>query len=278
MIIYPALFIFVYCISMLAAASVSDIKTREVPDFISYALIIGGFLLTLAYAITQNSIGSIIFLPASVALLFGFSYLMYNLGQWAGGDVKLMLGLSLMFTSASLFSNLSFVALFLNILVFGGLYGLLGTLVFGLLKFRSLAKLLRLYDYALIPVGAAVIMIFLYLLPQPVNYLAAFAAFLLVAMRYIYIIDQNLTYVEVRTDKLTEGDWIAGDVRDNDGKLVVSKRNIGLLSEDIHKIKEANIKKVLVKIGLPFVPGLLCGALVTILFGNPLLSIIQAVF
>ena len=102
MISYLILFISVFLVATLSIASYSDIKTREVPDFISYMFICGGFILSLILAVDNNSIANLEFMPLSIGVLFGFSYLMYRAGQWAGGDVKLMLGLSVIFTSFSI--------------------------------------------------------------------------------------------------------------------------------------------------------------------------------
>ncbi len=276
MISYLILFISVFVVATLSLASYSDIKTREVPDFISYMLIGGGLLLSLILAIGNDSISNLEFMPASVALLFGFSYLMYRAGQWAGGDVKLMLGLSVVFTSFSMSSSFSFINLFINILIFGGLYGLFGTIVFGLMKFSQMKKFLHLYDIGLVLGGAILIFLFIEFLPLPVNYLAAFAAFMLVSMRYIYVVAENMMFVNVHVDKLTEGDWLADDAVDESGKTIVTKKNIGLEENDIKKLKESSIKQVLVKIGLPFVPGLLIGTLITLLFWNPILQLITS--
>ncbi len=276
MISYLILFISVFLVATLSIASYSDIKTREVPDFISYMLICGGLLLSLILAVDNNSIANLEFMPLSIGVLFGFSYLMYRTGQWAGGDVKLMLGLSVIFTSFSMSSSFSFINLFINILIFGGVYGLLGTIVFGLIKFKHMRKFLHLYDVGLVAGGAVLIFVFIDFLPLPVNYLAAFAAFMLISMRYIYVVAENLMFVNVRVDKLTEGDWLVADAVDSSGKTIVDRKNTGLETSDIKKLKESSIKQVLVKIGLPFVPGLLIGTIVTLVFWNPILQLITS--
>ena len=138
--------IFIFVLAILTAASISDFKSREVPDSISYILIIGSFLLVLAYSIEYKTISNLLYMPLSILLIAGFSYIMYRIGQWGGGDVKLLFGLSLVFTSLNLFSNTSFVALLINILLFGGVYGLLGTIILGLVKIKKLKKYFKAYD------------------------------------------------------------------------------------------------------------------------------------
>ena len=273
MLSYLVLFIFAFLIGTLSVASYFDARTREVPDFISYLLIIGGLLLNLFLSISTGSASSLEFLPLSVTVLFGFSYLMYVSGQWAGGDVKLMLGLAMLFTAIDLSNPFSFANLFFNILIFGGLYGLVGTIIFGIIKFKELRKSLYFYDIGILIGGVAIILLILYLLPVPVNYLAASAIALLVLMRYIYVVAENLMFVNVSINKLTEGDWLAHDVVDDNGKTIVTKRNTGLVQEDIDKLRKSTVKSVLVKMGMPFVPGILIGTIITLFFGNPLLHL-----
>ena len=62
--------------------------------------------------------------------------------------------------------------------------------------------------------------------------------------------------------KLTEGDWIAEDVKVN-GKIICSPKDLGISKEQIKKLKHHNIKKVLVKEGIPFVPSFLIAFVVT---------------
>ncbi len=274
MISYLVSLISIFAIATMSLAAYFDIRTREVPDFISYLMVTGGLSINLAISITSGSILNLEFLPLAILLLFGFSYLMYRSGQWGGGDVKLMLGLSMIFTAGDLFSHFSFIALFINMLIFGGLYGIVGTVVYGLAKIKKLYRFLKIYDILLVGVGAAAITLIVLYIPAPFSFLIAFSAFLLVSMRYIYIVAQNLMFIDTSVNKLTEGDWLADDVKDGSGKIIVKRRQTGLLLEDIKKLKDHGVKTVLIKIGLPFVPGLLAGVVITVVIGNPLLHLV----
>ncbi|MCW1301756.1 MAG: A24 family peptidase [Candidatus Parvarchaeota archaeon] len=273
--VYSPLLIVIYgfIIFILAAASFFDIRNREVPDFISYVFLAGAILLVIALSIYTGSIQLIEFIPLSAALLFGFAYLMYRLGQWGGGDVKLMLGLSFLFTNISVQSGLSFIDLFINILLFGGAYGLLAMIVLGAVNYKSMGKHLKFYDYILFAVGAAAVALIYFLFPYPFNMLLALMVFLLAVIRYIYLVSAELMYREVDVSRLTEGDWLAEDII-NRGRIVVRRSNVGLTEEEIEKLRKENLKKVRIKTGLPFVPGILIGAVITLFFANPLLSML----
>ncbi|MFH1106446.1 MAG: A24 family peptidase [Candidatus Micrarchaeota archaeon] len=67
-----------------AAASFTDLKSREIPDWLNY-----GFLLVGAgLALYLNGPGALLGLFAVVLAWFCFAYAVYRLGAWAGGDVK----------------------------------------------------------------------------------------------------------------------------------------------------------------------------------------------
>ena len=77
---------------VLFIASYTDLKTREVPDWLNYSLIFSAFGIRTIFSfelgweiIISGLIGFVIAL--SIALLF------YYTGQWGGGDSKLLMGM-----------------------------------------------------------------------------------------------------------------------------------------------------------------------------------------
>ncbi len=270
--------IFIFVVAVLIVASISDFRKREVPDSLSYILIGGSALLVLSYSAIYSTVSNLIYLPLSVLLISGFSYFMYRIGQWGGGDVKLLFGLSLVFTSIGLFSDKSFVALFINILLFGGIYGLFGTIILGLVKIRKLRHYFKPYDIPFLISMIVVIILSAILIPVPLNIFIVIAAFMLFSMRFVLLVANNLMYVKEKVEKLTEGDWLAEAPKDSRNRSIVPERSTGLTLEDIKKLKSSNIKEVMIKIGLPFVPGILLAVIITILFGNPLLQILSSFY
>ncbi len=69
----------------------------------------------------------------------------------------------------------------------------------------------------------------------------------------------------IPTSKLTEGDWLEQDIYKNK-KLIYKRNPLGIDKKDIEKILKANIKKVLIKEGIPFVPSILIAIIYTILY------------
>ncbi|MCL4362326.1 MAG: A24 family peptidase [Candidatus Parvarchaeota archaeon] len=268
--------IFIFVLLMLLIASIQDFRNREVPDSISYILMAGTLLLSFIYSLAYNTISNLIYIPISLLLLFGFSYFMYRLGQWGGGDVKLMLGLSFVFTSLNVFSDKSFIALFINILLFGGIYGLIGTILFGLVKINKLKKHFQRYDVPFFVASAAIIILSVLLVPFPINIFIAVGVFMIFSIRFVFLVANNLMYIQEKVSKLTEGDWLAESPKDSNGKKIVPERSTGLTNADIQKLKEKGIKEVIIKIGLPFVPGIFFAVIITVLLGNPFLQLFSA--
>lgn len=270
--------IFIFVIGVLILASITDIKKREVPDSISYVLIAGSSLLVLAYSISNNTISNLVYMPLSILLVTGFSYFMYKVGQWGGGDVKILLGISIVFTSINLFSNRSFIALFINILLFGGIYGILGTIAVGVIKIKKLKNHFKAYDIPFFIVTLLTMGLSLFFIPVPLNFFISIAAFMLFSMRFVFLVASYLMYIIQNVNKLTEGDWLAESPKDSKGKKIVPERDTGLTAADIEKLKSSKVKEVLIKIGLPFIPGILFAVAITMLFGNPLLQIISSLY
>src|SRR3989338_10575949 len=118
----------------LTFASISDLKTREVPDWISFSLIIIAVAFLLIQVISERSLKLLI-----NPLIFGITftiiaYTMYYTKQWGGGDTKLLIPLGIIFSSypeilSNYFTpilNLPFpVIILINLLVIGTIYSLL---------------------------------------------------------------------------------------------------------------------------------------------------------
>ena len=71
--------------------------------------------------------------------------------------------------------------------------------------------------------------------------------------------------------QLTEGDWIAKDVK-VDGKYITGPKDLGIEKKQIRRLvsfyKKNKVKKILIKEGIPFVPNFFIAYVVTLIFGN----------
>ena len=91
------LFIISIALVWLIFASLQDIKTREVPDWISYSLIIIALAFYSIKSIVMKDFSFIIQSLFGSIFLFLLGNLMYYTRQWGGGDVKLLAALGALF-------------------------------------------------------------------------------------------------------------------------------------------------------------------------------------
>ena len=75
----------------------------------------------------------------------------------------------------------------------------------------------------------------------------------------------------VKPQQLTEGDWIAKDVK-VDGKYITGPKDLGIEKKKIKKLiefyKRGKVKRILIKEGIPFVPSFFAAYVVTMVYGN----------
>ena len=271
--------LFIIAISWLIFASISDLKKREVANWLSFSLI--------AVAIGIRAITSVITLDYSYffnALFFTFIFFIlanvfYYTKIFAGGDAKLLIALGALFATKPDFSyfyspfNIPFPVIFLlNILVVASVYGIIYSIGLALRNhsafINSFKKVYKKTRFMLI------LIIFIFMLAIPfffiIRYyeLLLFVALILI-FPYVYLlvraVEDSCMIKEVAASDLTEGDWIINSVKVR-GRIINPSVD-GLSKEDIALLRKNN-KIVAVKYGIPFVPVFLITAVLSVFFGN----------
>ena len=273
----------------LLVASAVDIRTREVPDWISYSLItfaIGYSAILSAY---HSTWGFLVNALAGFAIGAAIGLLMFYTGQWGGGDSKLIMGVSALFGfsipgMSQIYGNYELFIFLANTILVGAVYGLLfstykATTNFGACKIEARKKLgQRKMAY----VRTAIIIILAaglayHVLSYTLESMLVFAFAILVAVLFyvsvfLSCVENVCMIKEIEVGKLTEGDWLANDAEKN-GKAVVKASKIGLTLEEIAKLRKSSIKKVVVKEGIPFVPSFLIAYILTFLLQNWIMTL-----
>jgi len=274
-------------------ASISDLLTREVADWLNYGLLSFAIFVRMVYSIMDWSY--IPLLDGLIGFLFAFLIAsgMFYLGQWGGGDSKLLISLGTLFglssqgvfsdgISSILFNNVLPIFI-LNIFLCGALYGLVWSIY---LAVRNRKVFKKTYDkYTSQPTFKTirVCMLIVILITIPVSFFMdlifrlLFLACALLLLLSIYLIlfvrtlEQSCMIKLIPITKLTEGDWIFEDVRVK-GKLIAGPKDLGISKEQIELLLEYNqqgiIHKIKVKEGIPFVPSFLFGFILSLLIGN----------
>jgi prepilin peptidase CpaA len=264
----------------LLIGTLSDIKTREVPDWVSYSLICLGLGLRLIYSLYYSEFAYIIEGIIGLAVFFIIGMTMFYTAQWGGGDTKLLMGVgSLIGFSIDFTEFPQLVSFFINLLVVGAVYGLLWSIVLAvkhrsrfIVSFRKNHgnKKIR-FARRLILAGSVLMLALIFL---PVDLLIKMLFLLLAAIPiftfYIWIfaksVEQSCMFKRIPPDRLTEGDWVQDEIKIA-RKVIYSKKELGISKKQIELIKRYyKNKKILVKEGIPFVPSFLLAYIITLLF------------
>lgn len=257
----------------LLIASYTDIKTREVPDWLNYALIFSALGVRSIFSINY---GYQIILSGILGFVtcFLIATFFYFTKQWGGGDSKLLMGMgaiigiSYPLTTPSL--NLFFF--FLLLLIIGAMYGLIWMLTLAikhhytfLPQFHLKIKDNKTAHYILLSLSLIFLILTIFLpLLWPLILTPLFFFYLLL---FILIIEQNFFYKEISPKNLTEGDWLTEEIINNNLLILKPKT---LEKSDILKLQllyqHHQLKTVLIKEGIPFAPSFLLAYLILITF------------
>ena len=272
------------------AATCFDVfsKTREIPDLLNYSLIGIGFGVRGIYSVMSKDWWFFLYGLIGFGVFFLIANLMYYTKQWGGGDCKLLMGLGVIFATypdVGLFSPLlgfNFLAiLFINILIAGAIYGFVYTGVLGVIRFEDLKKKIKKNDLisGFLGIVCGGLMIFLSVLfirdriLMVIGVVLGLLIFVLLSLVKIFkLVEECCMHRWKKIKDLVEGDWLAEDVKVH-GKVIVSKKGLGLNKKDFALLKKHKVRRVHVKEGLPFLPAFLIGLIFSLIWGNLLFMI-----
>ena len=268
-------------------ASICDIKTREVPDWLNYSLIISGLSLRGIYSLNLWDFSYFLDGLIGFGLFFLLGVALYYSKQWGGGDAKLLMGIGALFGGYPLslldyfnpYLDFNFlVILILNLIVVGALYGTLWGVVLVLKNFKEFLKEFKKVEKDLrgILYLDLFIVLLILLFVDELKWFFALLIFSVVLLIYLMVglkIVEKISFIKViPTTKLTEGDWIVDDVFYG-GKRIYSSKSPGVTKKQISLIKKVK-DRVKIKEGVPFVPGIAISVFVSLVFGNLIMYLV----
>jgi Flp pilus assembly protein protease CpaA len=282
--------IYTICFIGLIIASLTDIKTREVPDWLNFSLIASGLGLNSLFSVLLGDYRYIINSIAGLVVFFVVALIMFYTGQWGGGDSKMIMGIGALIGLDLSFKTHLLLSFLINSLLVGAVYGLLWTLVLTLRKWKPMVKETKkiLKDKNVVRakkliIALAVVLIIGMFLKRDVTarffFISLFILIIMTFYLWIYIkaVEKVAMLKYVTPNKLTEGDWIAKDIVVAK-KRICGPKDLGISKEQISKLmrlhKQKKIKKVLIKEGIPFVPSFFFAFILTLTIGNVLLLFI----
>lgn len=281
--VFEELLTVVTLIALLAAAY-SDLKIREVPNWLNFALIFSVMGIRLIFSF---QLGWTIFISGILGLIvcIGLAYLFYYTSQWGGGDSKLLMGMGAVIGITYPFNDSSWNLLwfFLALLFIGAAYGLIWMTVLSIKKwtifaenFKKSLKEKKILHFivaglSLIFVGLTLWKTFfwpLIILPWGFFYLFLF----------VTVVEESCFQKKVAVKDLTEGDWLVEPLKVK-GKTILDKKTLG--KKDIEKlsdlVQQGKINKVTIKEGIPFVPNFLLAYLLLV-FGQEVIQRVRGLF
>jgi len=275
----------------LIIATITDLKTREVPDWISYGLIAIGLGLNLLFSFVYSNYWFFINSLAGFLMFFIIALIMFYAGQWGGGDSKVLMGLGALIGLDVRFTKFPFlISFFINILLMGAFYGLMWSFSLAFRNWKSFYKELKKISHSSKIIRARIYLVIFVLLMLVLVWLnrgsmllTFFLALLLMGLAIFYIwifvkaIEKTCMIKAIVPSKLTEGDWIAKDVKYK-GKYICGPKDLGVEKKQIRELvklyKLGKIKKVVIKEGIPFVPSFLVAYVISLVFGNLLFLLV----
>lgn len=268
-------------VAWVLAATLFDIKTKEVPDWLSFSFIAVGLGVRSIYSVVSSDAYFLLYglLGLAVALVIGGAF--YYAHIWGGGDSKLLFGLGVVFATAPFFVRSSvpfFAVLVVNILVFGALYGVIWSSVLLIKNFKAvMAKAGELLHATLrlryIMIACVVLALFFTVTVEDrftrVLLIALAASSILYYLLFVLIkaVEQIAMYKATPVSALRVGDWIAEPVRVG-RKVVAGPKDYGLTQDKIDFLRKHKIRDVIVKEGMAFVPAFFFGLAFSLVFGE----------
>lgn len=255
----------------------TDFKTREVPDWLSYGLIFTGVSIHLIYSLITSNWIFLLEGLAGLALAAAIAIPMFYLGQWGGGDSKMLMALGALIGLE--FSVKSFlVSLLVNIFLLGAVYGIIYGAVLAISHrdhfFKKFKKVLSEKRNIKLRTGLILFCILLFILSFFANSFRIQILLLILILvisfylwAFVKAVEKAVMYKFISPSRLTEGDWIAKDIIAK-GVRICGPKDLGITKEQIKKLKKLHIPKVFVKEGIPFVPSFLIAFIFAYFLGN----------
>ncbi len=256
---------------VLIIASLFDIKTREIPDWLNFSLIAIALSTRLTYAIITKTWPFFFYSLLALLIAFIIGSIMYYTKQWGGGDTKLLIGLSALLVTLQT-DKLFLIKLIINILIAGSIYGLSWATVLAIKNrkqvARELKKSVKHYHKISTLILTLLLILSLFIPNKELRIIIMLSLALLMILQLITLIVKAIEkvsmYKKIPISKLTEGDWITKNIYINK-KLIYNQKSPGVTKKQIGLLKKAKIKQLIIKEGIPFVPSFLLGFILTLL-------------
>jgi len=269
--------------------TITDLKTRLVPDWTNYFMIFSGLLGHAAISINSGTIWPLIYSVVAAGIFYAVGSLMFYSGAWGGGDAKMLVGFGALIpilppTVLHPAPWPFLVTLWVNLLLFGAIFGLVSTFVLAIkhrknfvIEFTSQIEKNKKFVYILPTLVAVPSLIYVFDKNAILVLIGSLAFVFSILVFVLRAVENACMHKQIMPSKLVEGDWVAEEVRA--GEFTYKPERSGITKQNIVKLvdleKAGKLKQIKVKDGLPYVPALLAGLLASVFYGDLFLILIS---
>ena len=258
----------IFALIWLVFASVQDLRTRMVSNWISFSLIIFVLGFRFFYSLFNENFAFFYQGLIGLGIFFVLGNLLYYGRMFAGGDAKLMIALGTILPfSENLSINIKIFILFFILFLFAGaFYGLAWSIFLSSKNFKifkkEFSKQLNKNKKIIYPsIFFAIILIILGFYEILFFYFGILAFIFPYLYIYAKAVDEACLVKKIKTSDLEEGDWLYHDLKIQ--KKLIKANWHGLEKEQIKKIQK-KFKEIKIRQGIPFVPVFLISFLILI--------------
>ncbi|MBX4211919.1 A24 family peptidase [Candidatus Pacearchaeota archaeon] len=261
-------FLFGLAFVWIAWATVQDLRTREVSNWLNFSLVAFALAYRAFYSVFTNDFSFFMWGIIGFGAFFCLAYAFYYAKAFAGGDAKLLMGLGAVLPFGSSI-ELSFIALAFIFLLFflGALYSLLYSIFIVNRNYKIFKKEFesQFKKYAFLFVFSVIASSLVKIFSHSTElFVSSLFLFFLFPLLYFYLKSLEVCMIKkIPAKNLTEGDWLHSDIRV--GGKVIKKSVHGLIWKDIKLLRKFR-KPALVREGIPFVPAFLFAFVIMVFF------------
>ncbi len=245
----------------LLVASICDLKKREIPNWISFSLIIFALGFRALFSV-YNGINFFLFGLLGFGIYFVLAYVFYYSRFFAGGDSKLLMGIGPVIPISGILS-FNLILLFgfvILLLLVGSLYGLIYSFILVLINKKRFVKDFkkRFRQGKVLVLMGIVFSVLVFGLSYALYFPNSWIISLLILIfpfLFIYAksVEESCMIKPVKGKNVTIGDWLYEKVKI--GNKIINPNWEGLSEKEAKLIKnKAEDKKIKIKQGIPFVP------------------------
>ena len=250
------------------AATIFDIKTKEVPNWLNFTLIIVILSYRMFYSIITNNYWVIIEGIIGLGVFLVIANALYYAKAFGGGDAKLLIALGTIIWwgenwKVSATNATTFIML---LLLIGFLYGITMSAIIITKSekkekekfFEETKKQIKNNKKWLIITGILTIItatISIYYKSPEIMIITIILIIIPILLIYSKTTEKTILTKKISTKELKEGDWLYKEVRLKNGMIIKAKFD-GVTKEEIKKIIK-NQNQVIIRDGIAFVPAFL---------------------